>query len=143
MHARLPRGRLSRPALTLAAQRLFLSRPPRSRSFKSACRALGLTNWPYRRRKSVAALLENIAGEEDAEEVMRILRAEDEALLQEPGKGLCRNFKRLRQAFYKEKYRGRKGPSGSAGGGGGSGQRGGEKEDGEEEEEDEGEEASE
>ena len=79
--------------------------------FKTACRALGLPNWPYRRRKSVHALLENIAGEEHAEEVVEILRAEDAALLREPSKGLCHNFKRLRQAFYKEKYKERKNPS--------------------------------
>lgn len=73
--------------------------------FKTACRALGLPNWPYRRRKSVQTLLDNIAGEDEAEEVVKILKAEDEALLKEPSKRLCRNFKRLRQAFYKEKYR--------------------------------------
>lgn len=38
----------------------------------------------------------------------RPLQAEDEALLKQPSKGLCRNFKRLRQAFYKEKYKERK-----------------------------------
>lgn len=40
--------------------------------------------------------------------MVRILKAEDEALLQQPSKRLCRNFKRLRQAFYKEKYKERK-----------------------------------
>lgn len=73
--------------------------------FKTACRSLGLPNWPYRRRKSVQTLLDNIAGEDEAGEVVKILKAEDEALLKEPSKRLCRNFKRLRQAFYKEKYR--------------------------------------
>ncbi len=55
------------------------------------------------------ALLENIvdAGEEEATdvtEVVRILKAEDEALLKEPSKKLCPDFKKLRQAYYKEKY---------------------------------------
>lgn len=79
--------------------------------FKTACRNLGLPNWPYRRRKSVQALLDNISGEEEAADVVRILKAEDEALLQQPSKRLCRNFKRLRQAFYKEKYKERKASS--------------------------------
>ena len=78
----------------------------------------------------MAALLENIQGEEgsaEMAEVVRVLRAEDEALLAEPSKGLCRNFKRLRQAFYKEKYRGRRraaagaAASASPASGGGSG----------------------
>lgn len=76
--------------------------------FKTACRALGLPNWPYRRRKSVHTLLENIAGEDNADEVVQILKAEDAALLREPNRGLCHNFKRLRQAFYKEKYKEKK-----------------------------------
>lgn len=92
---------------------LCLTYSPQGCRFKTACRALGLPNWPYRRRKSVQALLENIVadGEEDATEVVKILLAEDEALLKEPSKRLCRDFKRLRQAFYKEKYRERKGPA--------------------------------
>lgn len=51
-------------------------------------------------------MLENIADsrDEDSIEVVRILKAEDEALLKEPSKKLCPDFKRLRQAFYKEKY---------------------------------------
>lgn len=57
------------------------------------------------------ALLDNISGEEEAADVVRILKAEDEALLQQPSKRLCRNFKRLRQAFYKEKYKERKASS--------------------------------
>ncbi|PSC74389.1 ethylene-responsive transcription factor RAP2-12-like isoform X2 [Micractinium conductrix] len=85
--------------------------------FKSACRALGLPNWPYRRRKSVQSLLQNLGaggssgkdesegeGEGGAAEVVRILKAEDEALLKEPTKKLNPDFKKLRQAYYKEKY---------------------------------------
>lgn len=53
-------------------------------------------------------LLENIAGEDNADEVVQILKAEDAALLREPNRGLCHNFKRLRQAFYKEKYKEKK-----------------------------------
>lgn len=52
----------------------LLSPPYLRIRFKTACRALGLPNWPYRRRKSVAALLDNIAGEEEAAEVVRILK---------------------------------------------------------------------
>lgn len=50
--------------------------------------------------------MENIeeAAEEAAPEVLLILRAEDEALLKEPSKKLCPDFKKLRQAYYKEKY---------------------------------------
>lgn len=78
--------------------------------FKSACRALGLPNWPYRRRKSVQSLLQNLGaggssgkdesegeGEGGAAEVVRILKAEDEALLKEPTKKLNPDFKKLRQ----------------------------------------------
>ncbi len=42
--------------------------------------------------------------EEDVAEVTKILQAEDLALLKEPSKKLCPHFKKLRQAFYKEKY---------------------------------------
>jgi hypothetical protein len=54
----------------------------------------------------VQALLENIVktGEQEATEVVRILKAEDEAILKEPAKKLCMHFKKLRQAYYKEKY---------------------------------------
>ena len=52
------------------------------------------------------ALLENMmdAEEDAAIEVSRILQAEDEALLAHPDKKLCPIFKKLRQAYYKEKY---------------------------------------
>lgn len=78
------------------------------------------------------ALLENIvdAEEEAASEVVRILQAEDEALLAHPDKKLCPNFKKLRQAYYKEKYHtSRRDGSGGGGGGGdygGGGSGGGE-----------------
>lgn len=97
---------LACPSVEMELQ-VFLIFLPNNR-FKTACRALGLSNWPYRRRKSVHTLLENIADEGNADEVMEILKAEDAALLREPTKGLCLNFKRLRQAFYKEKYKERK-----------------------------------
>ena len=90
--------------------------------FKTACRALGFTSWPHRRRKSVQALLDNsVDAEEDAaSEVVRILQAEDEALLKQPDKKLCPNFKKLRQAYYKEKYH-----TNRRDGGGGGGAEGG------------------
>jgi hypothetical protein len=54
----------------------------------------------------VQSLLQNISSsaEEDVAEVMKILQAEDLALVKEPSKKLCPHFKKLRQAFYKEKY---------------------------------------
>jgi hypothetical protein len=54
----------------------------------------------------VQLLLENIVKteQEDSTEVAQILRAEDEALVNEPQKKLCPHFKKLRQAYYKEKY---------------------------------------
>lgn len=57
------------------------------------------------------ALMENIVAQDDAAqgtEVLRILKAEDEALLKEPTKKLCSDFKKLRQAYYKEKYKEKK-----------------------------------
>lgn len=41
---------------------------------------------------------------EETADVVRILKAEDEALLKEPSRKLCPDFKKLRQAYYKEKY---------------------------------------
>lgn len=55
--------------------------------------------------------MENIVAQDDAAqgtEVLRILKAEDEALLKEPTKKLCSDFKKLRQAYYKEKYKEKK-----------------------------------
>ena len=62
------------------------------------------------------ALLENVMGAQEAaaSEVVRILQAE--ALLKQPNKKLCPNFKELRQAYFKQKFHASRRDGGADGG---------------------------
>ena len=62
------------------------------------------------------ALLENVMGAQEAaaSEVVRILQAE--ALLKQPNKKLCPNFKELRQAYCKQKFHASRRDGGADGG---------------------------